>query len=584
MLDNYTIPSFFIYDFNYLDAKAKVELYSFERDEWVLGNSHLRIFSDGVYMYKLKRINQLKQKKAVQRGYGKVSFSFSREKKLEQLIESQTSFLASLDDKIHSHYGRKIYSSKYNCKEEFSSEKIVSSLLKIGIPYKLALQVTEVAVEHLISSEFKQMHFGDIKTEYVRNSVYSAICNLPFEDEKQFDKNEWAGKYARRYGHNDLQLVICNINGEDKNISHTLISDVIIRDMFCRATGNDECYLAFSRTEIDDIATSILDFLKECDVYALEYECLINILIEMAGREPHPYVVLAGSRERILKYHKDKLEKHLRNLADKKAEHITILEALYHASSLLISMYTNITGYLETSPITILNQSISKMGSNITAPISKIAMIDIKKNMGNSDISWSEFVHLVYDICDSNIMKKVFVNQEDEVVDKICKFAKISFKMYEDYLNRRTTYTGKMQDMLSIILANATGFVVKEPLEKQSNCFWVSTNWEEKIALPYGLGKQVLFITFCDLEDNLKQIKAYLEKKTNNCGETIWVKENGDDFDCLQMQKIESSLKEISIDTFFLNKKIVEKWGKPDVNVRKELFELLIRKKVNITY
>lgn len=577
MLDNYTIPSFLIYDFSYQDAKARVELYSFEKDEWTLGNSHLRIFSGGVYTYKLKRINQLKQKRAVQRYHGSISFKFnqSREKYLEQLIENQTNFLTSLDDKMYSNYGRKIYSSKYNCKEEFSSEKIVSSLLKIGIPYRMALQVTEAAVDYLISPEFKRKHFGDIKTEYIRNSVYFAICNLPCDDEKQFDKNEWAGKYARRYGHNDLQLVICDVNGVDINISHTFISDTIIKDMFYRVTGSNDCYMAFPRTEIDDIATSILDFLKECDVYALQYECLINILMEIASREPHPYIVTMESRERVLIYHNNKLEKHLKKLLDKEAEYITILETLYHSSALLISMYTNVIGYLETSPITILNQSISRMGSDNKAPISKITMIDIKKNMGNSDISWSEFVHLVYDICDSDIMKKVFVNRENEVVDKICKFAEISCKMYEDYLNRRITYEGKMKDMLSIILSNATGFVVKEPLENPRNCFWVSTNWEQNIALQYGLEKQILFIISYDWEKELNQIKSYLEKKTNNCGEVIWIKENGDNFDDRQIQKIKCSLKDININAFFLSEVTIAKWGKANADVRKEILKIL---------
>lgn len=578
MLDNYTIPSFLIYDFNYQDAKANVELYSFEKEEWELGSNHLRIFSQGVYTYKLRRINQLKLKKSKSRYQGNRGFRFNKNNEgyLEQLIFCQTDFLTRLDDKIYTNYGRKIYSSKYNCKEEFSSEKIVSSLLKIGIPYKLALQVTEVAVDYLVSSEFKKEHFGDIKTEYVRNSVYFAICNLPCDYEKQFDKYEWAGKYARRYGHNDLQLVLCDVNGEDINISHTFISDTIIRDMFYRVTGSNGCYMAFPRAEIDDIAISILDFLKECDVYALKYEYLVNMLIEIASREPHPYIVTEESRERVLKYHRDKLDKHLKKMLNGTAEHITILETLYHSSALLVSMYANIIGYSETSPITILNQSISRMNSDKSLPISKITMIDIKKNMGDNEISWSEFIGLVQNICNSDIMKKVFVTQKNEVVCKICEFANISCKMYERYLERKTIYTGKMRDMLSIIVSKATGFVVKEPLGKQNNCFWVSTNWGNITALQYGLGRQVLFVIACDWKNDLNQVKKYLEKKRDDCGEVIWVKENGDKFDKDQIEEIQYSLKNININAFFVDKMIVSKWGEADTDVRKEIFELLI--------
>lgn len=575
MLDNYTIPSFLVYDFNIKESIANIKLHTFSNDGWAMENSHLRAFKNGEYQYKLCRLHKIKQKKELARSPKVSKIVFNQGNSMEKLNAAQIAFLDELDQKVFIQYGKKILSSKYGSLENFSTEKIICSLLNIGMPFEMTLKVVETVVDTLVSLDYRKSNFGELTTEQIRNEVYYTICRLSFESDNKIDIYEWAGKYARRYGHNSTILKIVDVDGNAAPISLKYISDNIIKDMFCRVTGNNNCYDSLLRTEINKIALDIMEFLKGCDAYYLDYEKLISFLIEIASRAPHPYIVSKERKEKILEYHSEKAKKHLQKLKNKEAEHITILETLYHSGALLVSIYSNVTGYLETSPITILHQSIARMGvEDDKIPISKISMVDLKKDMGYSDIPWKDFVYLVYNICGSDIMKKTNIQQDNDVVPRIISFSEIAIKIYNNYKGKNVTCYGKMEMVLPAILSKGVGFVVKKPLKKQRNCFWVTTNWKREVALAYGLREQILVVITSNIADDLEKVKKYLSSKIENCGETIWIKEGGEKFDIQQKNIIKDQINDIGIQAYFLDRNILEKWKNSDV--RKELFEFLI--------
>lgn len=576
MLDNYAIPSFLIYDFDLKETKVDVELYTFSNDRWDLENSHLRAFRNGKFQYNLKRLQILKNRRELEKS-PKMARIVSCKSKLEKLNAAELAFFNELDQKVFEVYGKKIYSRKFDSRENFSTEKILSSLLNVGMPFETTLKVVETVVNTLVSSQYRKEHFGEMTTEVIRNEVYYTICHFGFENNSnKYDISEWAGKYARKYGHNSLQLTIIDADDRRQSASIKYISDTIIRDMFFRVTGNDDCYKSLLRTEINRIALDISKFLKECSAYFLEYDVLIDFLIEIASQIPHPYIILEKRKKCILEYHEKKVRKHLNNLRCKKAEHITILETLYHSSALLVSMYSNVTGYNETSPITILHQSIAKLGmDDAKTPISKLHIVDLKKDMGNSNISWQEFVYLVYDICDSDIMKNIFVQQDNPVIPKIISFSEISLKIYCDYKNRNTLLFGKLENVLPAILSKGEGFVVKNPPKKQENCFWLSTNWTKEESLAYGLKKQILVVLTKNVEEDLSKVKKYLSEKTENCGETLWIQYDGNPFDSRYINMISEQILQIKIRPYFMEKALLEKWSTG--NVRKEMFDFLTK-------
>lgn len=574
MLDNYTIPSFLVYDFNIKESSANIKLHTFSNDGWTMGNSHLRAFKNGEYKYKIYRLHKMTQKKELARNPKISKIVINHGSSMEKLNSAQIAFFDELDQKVFTYYGKKIMSSKYGNLEKFSTEKIICSLLNVGMPFEMTLKVVEIVVDTLVSLDYREKCFGELTTEQIRNEVYFTICRLSFENDNKIDIYEWAGKYARRYGHNSTILKIVDVDGKATPISMKYISDIVIKDMFYRVTGDNNCYNSLLRTEINKIARDIMEFLKECDAYYLDYEKMVAFLIEIASREPHPYIVIKERKEKILEYHSQKTQEHLQKLKDKEAEHITILETLYHSGALLVSIYSNVTGYLETSPITILHQSIAHMGiEDNKIPISKIGMVDLKKDMGHSDISWKEFVYLVYSICSSDIMKKTNIQQDNDIVPSIISFSEIALKIYNNYKKKNVTCCGKMDMIVPVILSKGMGFVVKEPLKKQRNCFWVSTNWKIEDALSYGLGKQILVVITSNITDDIEKVKKYLSDKIENCGETIWVQAEGNAFSVKQKELIQNQISKVGIHTYFLDKNVLKEWGNADV--RQELFNFL---------
>lgn len=58
MLDDYTIPTFGVYDFNIKESCADIKLYTFEYGGWGVSNRQLRGFKNGEYQYKFYRLEK----------------------------------------------------------------------------------------------------------------------------------------------------------------------------------------------------------------------------------------------------------------------------------------------------------------------------------------------------------------------------------------------------------------------------------------------------------------------------------------------------------------------------------------------
>lgn len=196
IIDDYAIPSFFVCHFNEKDWSIMNTMYTYslENSNWGIDNHHLRAFENGSYKYYIPR----KYKKIL--GEKKVK----EEYEVEQIIDIYREFLKKLNERVYKVYGREIRSSKLDNKEEFSVQKILKSLVKIGIPIEKILFLLERIVNEITESEYYEKRQGFISTGDIRTCVYNEICNMPVGEEiTNYDINNWAGKYARRYGHNN---------------------------------------------------------------------------------------------------------------------------------------------------------------------------------------------------------------------------------------------------------------------------------------------------------------------------------------------------------------------------------------------
>lgn len=563
IIDSYAIPSFYICNFDEKEWVIEVELYTFSEDNsnWEIDNHHLRAFENGVYKY------------YVPRKYKKV-FGEKRIKKeynVRQIIEIEKEFFRCLNEKVYRIYGKEIRSSKIDNKEEFSVQKIFKSLIKIGIPTDKILFLLERIVDEITTKNYYEKRQKFISTGDIRTCVYKKICNMPIdEDVTSYDINEWAGKYARRYGHNNMRMKVSMADGREKVISYNFVIKDLLKDVMQKVTGCNEYYESMLRNELNYMAEEIIQFIKNCNLYIIRYDILVDFVVELAIQTPHPWLINESTREKIIDYNKRTLEKHLINMRGKQEE-ITVLETLYHATAIILCYYTLVIGSSETSPINLLTYSINRIETSEKTPIKKHKLFQLENDLVSCDYEWSKFCILINEIYSDAIISHDFKGKRIE--ENVLRLGDISLSLISLHEIKKEIEQTPVEKISSFFTLKE-GFVVKKRLQDLSNCFWVTPNWSESECLEYDLKKQVLVIVMKNVMEKSDVLLSYLEMKENQCNDLIFFKEDASRFSKSEKDEVNSFIGKKNFRCIFLDEKrilSVEQKG----GLREELLHII---------
>ena len=118
-------------------------------------------------------------------------------------------FFKGYDEEINKYFPDKIEDSKLkDVRGDFESSKILSSLVKVGIPFENALNI----VYHVISmilNDCKQNKYTDgLSTHKIRKIVADTIIKYPIEDTSYEEIEKWADKYVRAYGRDGQRIEV----------------------------------------------------------------------------------------------------------------------------------------------------------------------------------------------------------------------------------------------------------------------------------------------------------------------------------------------------------------------------------------
>lgn len=564
LIDNYSIPSFYICNFDNDLWQVEICMYTYSKDnsEWELDNHHMRAFENGENIYYVPRkYRKIKAEKKVNQNYT-----------VAQLLELQYNYMQILNEKVYKIYGRKIKSSKIDVDEEFNVQKIFKSLIKIGLPIKKAFYVLEKVVSQITMVSYYDNNERNINTNDIKKCVYQQICNIPIDDEASgYDINEWSGKYARRYGHDNHRMRIHMPDGSIKQLSYDFVLNTLLKDLVLDATGSIEYYQNTYRNELKYMAEEIVYFLQNCDLYDARYDVLLVFIKEIAIQPPHPWLLTDETKDYIIDYNEKTLKKHLKKIKEEKQEEITILETIYHATAIILGHYSMVIGFSESSPINLLVQAINKMDKNQKIPVKKSELLQLKSDLKKCNVDWGNFKIMINQIYDDMVLHRNF--QGDSMARNAFELGEIAQKLVRLYKGTKENNLDIIES-IAILFTAKEGFLVKRPLQDLEFCFWVTPNWSDDEIEEYGLKKQILIVVVDkNFDTKKKALFQYLSVKAENCSDVIFVKYNQTTFDKKEKDVLKKSFINQNVRCIFLGGERLQR--AKEVGLKEEILAII---------
>lgn len=275
------------------------------------------------------------------------------------------------DRLINQKLGQKQVKNKSDNFEPFSSEKIMRSLVMIGIPFPAVAEITRMTIDMLTDLIPANISKWELDTKMIRLKVLEAIRSLDGAQWATDEIGSWCTKYIRRYGHNNRVVELCNIPGELNDgkavngANYKFIKEVFLPDLFQAICPSFDMN-TISKTQIRSLADEIISFINGCDVYMIDYTILKQMVQEIVTKPPHPWIINDEQRKTIIAYDRHAVESNLEEIArceanDLKIPHAVFVELLHHISAMMLDRYFSFCGCSDLDAFSILIQHFRKM-------------------------------------------------------------------------------------------------------------------------------------------------------------------------------------------------------------------------------
>ena len=335
-------------------------------------------------------------------GFGNKQINYQLDNKqqplpINNILNSLYDLFKEEDEAINKQIEEGVVTTKTGEPSEFSSEKILSSLIKIGIPVEMSVRTLEIAIskitEHIQKTKL-------LSTTDIRRIVAETIRKI--EDVDDFEAQEWSYRYTRKYGHDSRRVEIYDhpVLGE-VNVSYSVISD-IIKDAFKKVIPED-AVKAISRAHMDSMCKYVIEFVNGCDLYYFDYETLLNMIIELSRQPPHPWLFTKDTAKLLKEYDTEAIKSNLQKLNSENVidgETYCYSEIIHHSASLILQKYQWFLGTEDFSSFYILKNLVDKYVSadfmqliNVNNGIQKF-----ERDLIMIDYSISDFIKLLEDI------------------------------------------------------------------------------------------------------------------------------------------------------------------------------------------
>lgn len=246
-----------------------------------------------------------------------------------------------------------IFSKKTNGYIKFDSEILLTSLLEIAIPLRVALDLMELVPRKIAETIEESGETLIVTTGDIRRIIYQAICTSDYSKYGKQIQN-WGENYARRYGNPHVQMYVIKNNNEEIPLSYDLIREELLPALFEKCYGKDlttDLNLLESGKVVHTCATEILQAVRGLNLYHIRYGTLHKIAYDLATQLPHPWFTNFQFKQRHLEYHLRHASKHQDYISSGSKITHSIEECIEHSCSLLLTEYELFIGTGKLRPL-----------------------------------------------------------------------------------------------------------------------------------------------------------------------------------------------------------------------------------------
>jgi len=251
-------------------------------------------------------------------------------------------YFNEVDQEINKFLPNRILSPTRNNQDElFSSERMIRSLLRVGLPIEACFILLDILPQYLQEVVAQE---EQTTTHHLRIAVIRAIYNI--EGEYTMSQREtWGDRYSRRYGVPNHRIRILESSGDYVLFDYRYIEKEILPHMFLRLTGIEgvEPETIATSQDIDQMTFDIFEGVRSLHLYLVPYTCVLQIAEALAMQPPHPWFVAADTKERTIRYDKDRIDHHKRVIQSNKATDLekwnSVSECITHSCSSILAYY-----------------------------------------------------------------------------------------------------------------------------------------------------------------------------------------------------------------------------------------------------
>lgn len=274
--------------------------------------------------------------------------------KSDSIVEGIKQITTYLDNKVKLSLPDGIYNKRKSKHENFSSEKLLTSLLEIAIPIPVAFDLLALVPEKIsqIIDEGKQ----EVSTTEIRRIIYNGICSLAYI-EHGHNINKWGTNYSRKYGNPDAQIMIITDKNEEIPLDFNIVTKELIPDLIQKCYGEDYSYFLENSNNnklISTCAAEIIDKIRSLNVYKIRYGTIHKIAYDLATHPPHPWFTNKELKEGHKKYHFERLTFHFNNLSNFRNFYYSFIEFIEHSCAYLLTEYSLFVGNDKLRPLHLL--------------------------------------------------------------------------------------------------------------------------------------------------------------------------------------------------------------------------------------
>jgi len=279
-------------------------------------------------------------------------------------------YINNIDSKMNSKYV--VIDSKKKGRPEaiknFESEKLLYSLVNLGIPFIYSLRILDVVISKIIQeNEFRELETSSIR-KAVSDSLYES--NAILDEKINLQKCRiWGDLYLRKYGNPEGPIKIIHRDGRIEELNFELLSESIIPNVFSDILEIDTKIILrkFSKKERQEMGNELMRIILELGIYRLHHRTLLLLARDLAMQPPHPWIF---DPDKTFEYIQYNLERANKNMIDIKSFYEKgniarcqnpMHEIIHHASAAILGFYGEIPGCGLMAPFRNLYSIVDKL-------------------------------------------------------------------------------------------------------------------------------------------------------------------------------------------------------------------------------